>query len=87
MTLDGSGPSPAWLIPEPVYLSACVANEEETVAACERIGYPVMLKASWGGGGKGIRKLFNDQEVRGVFQQVSCSGGRQESLGLERKRR
>ncbi len=25
--------------------------------ACKRIGYPIMLKASWGGGGKGIRKV------------------------------
>jgi acetyl-CoA carboxylase/biotin carboxylase 1 len=29
-----------------------------------------MLKASWGGGGKGIRKCFNDGEVRSMFKQV-----------------
>ena len=39
-----------------VLLQACLHNTEEALAACKRIGYPIMLKASWGGGGKGIRK-------------------------------
>jgi biotin carboxylase len=29
-----------------------------------------MLKASWGGGGKGIRKVHSDDEVRQVFKQI-----------------
>jgi len=29
---------------------------EDALECCARIGYPIMLKASWGGGGKGIRK-------------------------------
>ncbi len=40
-----------------VHIQACVSDVDEAVAACARIGYPVMLKASWGGGGKGIRKV------------------------------
>ena len=40
-----------------VLLQACLHNIDEALAACQRIGYPIMLKASWGGGGKGIRKV------------------------------
>ena len=36
---------------------ACISTVDEAVEACRRIGYPSMLKASWGGGGKGIRKV------------------------------
>lgn len=39
---------------------------------CREIGYPVMLKASWGGGGKGIRKVTNDAEAATGFQQVQA---------------
>lgn len=43
-----------------VWLSqACVHNLEEALVNCKRIGYPIMLKASWGGGGKGIRKVWH----------------------------
>ena len=38
-------------------LQACLHNVEEALMSCRKIGYPIMLKASWGGGGKGIRKV------------------------------
>ncbi|XP_042397197.1 acetyl-CoA carboxylase 1-like [Zingiber officinale] len=44
-------------IPEEIYKEACVYTTEEAVASCQMIGYPAMIKASWGGGGKGIRKV------------------------------
>ena len=31
---------------------------------CREVGYPVMLKASAGGGGKGMRVAYNDDEVQ-----------------------
>ena len=44
-------------IPADVYDKACIHSLEDALACCQRIGYPIMLKASWGGGGKGIRKV------------------------------
>uniref|UniRef100_M8BYH2 Acetyl-CoA carboxylase n=1 Tax=Aegilops tauschii TaxID=37682 RepID=M8BYH2_AEGTA len=57
-------------IPEEIYKKACVSTTEEAVASCQVVGYPAMIKASWGGGGKGIRKVHNDDEVRALFKQV-----------------
>ena len=38
----------------------------------EQIGYPVMIKASEGGGGKGIRKARNSEEFPSLFYQVQA---------------
>ncbi|XP_024517260.1 acetyl-CoA carboxylase 1 isoform X1 [Selaginella moellendorffii] len=57
-------------IPEELYKQACVFSAEEALAMCQKIGYPAMIKASWGGGGKGIRKVHNDEEVKALFKQV-----------------
>ena len=45
-----------------------IADAEEAVAISNKVGYPVMLKASAGGGGKGMRIAWNDQEAREGFQ-------------------
>lgn len=37
---------------------------EQAVAFAEKYGYPVMLKASSGGGGRGIRKINNEEELK-----------------------
>lgn len=44
-------------IPDETYREACVYTTEEAIASCQVVGYPAMIKASWGGGGKGIRKV------------------------------
>jgi propionyl-CoA carboxylase alpha chain len=46
----------------PGYLGA-IKDEEEVIKISNDIGYPVMIKASAGGGGKGMRIAWNDQEA------------------------
>ncbi|MGY3749491.1 acetyl-CoA carboxylase biotin carboxylase subunit [Vagococcus acidifermentans] len=52
-----------------------VTTVEEALAVAESIGYPVMLKAAAGGGGKGIRKIMSSKELPQQF-----SSAQQEAL-------
>ncbi len=45
-----------------------IEDAEEAVRIATKIGYPVMIKASAGGGGKGMRIAWNDTEAREGFQ-------------------
>ncbi|MGH1414305.1 MAG: acetyl-CoA carboxylase biotin carboxylase subunit [Pelagimonas sp.] len=45
-----------------------IEDADEAVKISNEVGYPVMLKASAGGGGKGMRIAWNDQEAREGFQ-------------------
>jgi propionyl-CoA carboxylase alpha chain len=45
-----------------------IEDAEEAVKISNEIGYPVMIKASAGGGGKGMRIAWNDDEAREGFQ-------------------
>jgi propionyl-CoA carboxylase alpha chain len=45
-----------------------IADAEEAVKISQQIGYPVMIKASAGGGGKGMRIAWSDEEAREGFQ-------------------
>ena len=45
-----------------------IKDEDEALSISEKIGYPVMIKASAGGGGKGMRIAWNDSEVKEGFQ-------------------
>ena len=48
-----------------------VYTSEEALAIAEKIGYPVMLKASAGGGGKGIRKVERAEDLVTAFENAS----------------
>ena len=51
----------------PGYLGL-IEDEEVAVKISNKIGYPVMIKASAGGGGKGMRVAWNDQEAQQGFK-------------------
>ncbi len=50
-----------------------IADAEEAVKISNQVGYPVMLKASAGGGGKGMRIAWNDVEAREGEQAVALA--------------
>lgn len=51
-------------------VSPCMVNVLFAWQWAEKIGYPVVIKASEGGGGKGIRKVENAEDFPGFFRQV-----------------
>lgn len=44
------------------------ASDEQLLAAADRIGYPVIVKASMGGGGKGMRIVNDSSELQGALE-------------------
>jgi propionyl-CoA carboxylase alpha chain len=51
-----------------------IATTDEAVKIAHDIGYPVMMKASAGGGGKGMRLAYNEKDVREGFDSVKREG-------------
>lgn len=49
-----------------------VRSVEEALAAAERVGYPVLLKASAGGGGRGIRRCNDPGMLRSAYEQAGA---------------
>jgi propionyl-CoA carboxylase alpha chain len=59
-----------------------IDSPEQAVRIARDIGYPVMIKASAGGGGKGLRVAFNDKDAHEGF--TSCRNEARNSFGDER---
>ena len=59
-----------------------IETPERAVEIAKGIGYPVMIKASAGGGGKGLRVAFNDKEAVEGF--TSCRNEARNSFGDDR---
>ncbi|TKC41406.1 hypothetical protein EI555_005588, partial [Monodon monoceros] len=57
-------------VPEYIYNDGCVKDVDEGLEAAEKIGFPLMIKASEGGGGKGIRKVETAEDFPILFRQV-----------------
>ena len=48
-----------------------LAGVEDAVKTAERIGYPVMIKAAHGGGGRGIRRVDNPDDLRQAYNAAA----------------
>jgi propionyl-CoA carboxylase alpha chain len=59
-----------------------IESAEQAVSIAKDIGYPVMIKASAGGGGKGLRVAFDDKEALDGFS--SCRNEAKASFGDDR---
>ncbi|CAI3395511.1 acetyl-CoA carboxylase biotin carboxylase subunit [Enterococcus cecorum] len=64
-----------------------IVDVKEALEIANQVGYPVMLKAAAGGGGKGIRKVLSEDELPGAFtsaQQEAKSAFGNDEMYLEK---
>jgi acetyl-CoA carboxylase biotin carboxylase subunit len=54
---------------------SAVPGMEVALEEAEKIGYPVILKAAAGGGGRGIHVVYNAQQLKGSFDRASAEAG------------
>ncbi|WP_458862480.1 acetyl-CoA carboxylase biotin carboxylase subunit [Acidaminobacterium chupaoyuni] len=52
--------------------TGALASFHETIEAARKLGYPVMLKACAGGGGRGIRLISSEEEVEEAYLQATA---------------
>lgn len=57
-------------ISDEVYKLGCCSGPEDGLEKANKIGFPVMIKASEGGGGKGIRKVDDAKDFISLYHQV-----------------
>jgi acetyl-CoA carboxylase / biotin carboxylase 1 len=54
-----------------IYMKGCTTSPEEGLIAAKKIGFPVMVKASEGGGGKGIRKVEREEDFVQLYRAAA----------------
>ncbi len=59
-----------------------VETLDAALAAAAEIGYPLMLKATAGGGGRGIRVITNEAELAGAYERTSQEAARSFGSGI-----
>lgn len=57
-------------LPEKAFDEACIHSASAAEEAAAKIGFPIMIKASEGGGGKGIRRVEKQEDVANAYRQV-----------------
>lgn len=50
----------------------CIRDENEALDVARGIGFPVMVKATAGGGGRGMRPVFQEEDFPGLFRAASA---------------
>ncbi len=63
-------------------VNSAIESAERAVEVAQGVGYPVMIKASAGGGGKGLRVAYNDKEAFEGY--TSCRNEARNSFGDDR---
>lgn len=58
-------------VDDSTYSKGCVYSPQEGLEKAKKIGFPVMIKASEGGGGKGIRKVEDEKDFISLYHQAS----------------
>ena len=69
-------------VPVAAWSRGPVSDLGEALAQAQRIGYPLMLKAAAGGGGRGIHAVGSDGELRMVYQRTSEEAARTFGNGM-----
>ena len=69
-------------VPVAAWSRGGVDNLEDAVAAAQEIGYPLMLKATAGGGGRGIRKVSSDAELADAYERTRDEAARAFGSGV-----
>lgn len=57
-------------VADDVYQKACVTGVEQGLVMAQQIGFPIMIKASEGGGGKGIRRVDAPEMFKNAYNAV-----------------
>lgn len=58
-------------VDEETYAKGCCSDPQDGLAKAKAIGFPVMIKASEGGGGKGIRKVDREEDFLSLYDQAA----------------
>ncbi len=69
-------------VPVAPWSRGAVATLDDALAAAERIGYPLMLKATAGGGGRGIRVVTSPGDLTEAFERTSAEALRAFGSGI-----
>ena len=75
-------------VPVIPWSGGALVDRDDALKTAERVGYPLMLKASAGGGGRGIRAVDSPDEMEAAFRSASseaASAFGDDRLFLERK--